>query len=113
MRHRVEGRRVSLESGCVPLEVYPLTRCHRSKRFSRLKTKYEKDTGNKIGGGTASPTKAGSAAADGEEETPKKKATKKATPKKRKAEVADDEADDEDLKTDAKRVKTEDGDGVS
>ncbi|KAK3652480.1 hypothetical protein LTR56_005191 [Elasticomyces elasticus] len=90
-----------------------------NKRFYRMKLKYEKETGVKMGGGAsptkgggASPTKAGSPAAEGEEaivkEKPaagKKKAAAKKGGKKRK--VAEQEEDDEEVEEGSKRVKGE------
>ncbi|KAK5716317.1 hypothetical protein LTR17_016431 [Elasticomyces elasticus] len=89
-----------------------------NKRFYRMKLKYEKETGVKMGGGAcptkggASPTKAGTPAAEGEEaivkEKPaatKKKAAAKKGGKKRKA--AEQEEDDEEAEEGSKRVKGE------
>ncbi|KAK5713051.1 hypothetical protein LTR15_011412 [Elasticomyces elasticus] len=93
-----------------------------NKRFYRMKLKYEKETGVKMGGGAsptkggASPTKVGTPAADGEEaivkEKPaagKKKTAGKKGGKKRKA--ADAEEDDEEVEEGSKRVKGEAGEG--
>ncbi|KAK4961091.1 hypothetical protein LTR10_001581 [Elasticomyces elasticus] len=89
-----------------------------SKRWSRLKIKYEKESGVKMGGGAsptkggASPTKVGTPAADGEEAIVKEKpaATKKKPAAKkggRKRKAAEQEEDDEEAEEDSKRVKAE------
>ncbi|KAK4899198.1 hypothetical protein LTR27_003428 [Elasticomyces elasticus] len=89
-----------------------------NKRFYRMKIKYEKETGVKMGGGAsptkggASPTKAGTPAAEGEEAIVKEKpaaAKKKAAGKKggKKRKAAEQEEEDEETEEGAKRVKAE------
>ncbi|KAK3620678.1 hypothetical protein LTR56_023270 [Elasticomyces elasticus] len=91
-----------------------------NKRFYRMKLKYEKETGVKMGGGGASPTKGGGAspskagtpAAEGEEAIVKEKpaaAKKKAAGKKggKKRKAAEQEEDEEEGEEGSKRVKGE------
>ncbi|KAK5135926.1 hypothetical protein LTR08_004384 [Meristemomyces frigidus] len=71
-----------------------------SKRYSRMKIKFEAS-----GGKMDSPTKATTPAADGEEKTPKKKPAKRTPNKKRKV---DEAADDVEEPVEEKPVKDED-----
>ncbi|KAK5125513.1 hypothetical protein LTR85_000624 [Meristemomyces frigidus] len=65
-----------------------------SKRFSRMKLKFEK-AGSEAGG---SPTKATTPAGDGEEKKTKRAPSKKATNKKRKLEEATEEIEEKPVK---------------
>ncbi|KAK5730015.1 hypothetical protein LTR17_011418 [Elasticomyces elasticus] len=83
-----------------------------NKRFYRMKLKYEKETGVKMGGGGASPSKAGTPAAEGEEAIVKEKPAagkKKAVGKKggKKCKAAEQEEEEEEIEEGSKRVKGE------